>query len=349
MEKIKKELISELEKIDDLKALNDLRVHYLGKKGKVTLLKEEIKNLSNDEKKVFGQKYNEFRHQITELIEKKEVFLAEQALNEQLLKEKIDISLPATKLSVGTKHPLTNIIEEIEDLFVSMGYDVVTGPEIELDEYNFEKLNLPKDHPARDMQDSLYIDENHLLRTQTSPVQVRVMENNQAKGPLRIISPGKVYRKDEDDATHSHQFSQIEGLVIDENINLAHLKGTLEVLAKRIFGENREIRFRPSYFPFTEPSLEVDVSCFKCNGEGCQFCKNSGWLEILGAGMVHPHVLEMSGYDSKKYRGFAFGVGPERLAMLKYGINDIRQLYLNNLNFLKLFNRINKEDLNESK
>ncbi len=345
MEKIEKELKKELEQIDNLRDLNQLRVKYLGKKGIITELKNKIKNLDAEEKKQFGKKFNDFRFKMTEAIEKQEVFLEEDALNEKLLSEKIDLTLPATKIKTGTKHPLNIIIEEIEDLFVSMGYDVVTGPEIELDEYNFERLNLPKDHPARDMQDSFYINDNYLLRTHTSPVQARTMENNKEKGPLRIIVPGKVYRKDDYDSTHSHQFMQIEGLVIDENINLGHLKKTLEILVKKIFGESVKIRFRPSYFPFTEPSLEVDATCFKCNGVGCEICKKSGWVEILGAGMVHPKVLEMGGYDSKKYRGFAFGIGLERFPMLKYEINDIRQMYLNNINFLKLFAKINKENL----
>ena len=230
-----------------------------------------------------------------------------------------------------------------------MGYDVVEGPEIESDLYNFEKLNLAKDHPARDMQDSFYITTEMLLRTQTSPVQARTMDSNKDKTPIRIICPGKVYRKDDDDMTHSHQFTQIEGLVVDENISVAHLKGTLEVLVRKLFGDDREIRLRPSFFPFTEPSLEVDVTCFKCGGNGCPLCKQTGWIEILGAGMVHPNVLRACGYDPEKYSGFAFGMGAERIAMLKYGINDIRHFYVNNMNFLDNFDRLEKEDTNESK
>ena len=299
-----------------------------------------ISTLSKEEKKSFVQEINLLKEEVTNLIEQLKFSLEQKELSEKLSKDKIDISLPGTKIAKGSKHPLNKVIEEVEELFISMGYDVVTGPEIEKDLYNFEKLNLPKDHPARDAQDSFYLTEEYLLRTQTSPVQARTMENNLEKGPIRIICPGKVYRRDNDDATHSHQFHQIEGLVIDENISLAHLKGTLEVFAKRMFGNEREIRFRPSFFPFTEPSIEVDVSCFKCNSKGCSICKNTGWIEILGAGMVHPNVLLAGGYDPNKYKGFAFGMGPERIAMLKYGISDIRHFYSNDIRFLNDFNRI---------
>ena len=252
--------------------------------------------------------------------------------------------MPAAKIKVGCVHPITRIINEVEDLFISMGYDVLEGPEVESDLYNFEMLNLPKGHPARDTQDSFYITDDTLLRTQTSPVQVRTMLANTEKTPIRIICPGKTYRKDNDDATHSHQFTQIEGLVVDENISMTDLKGTLEIFAKKMFGEKREIRFRPSYFPFTEPSIEVDVTCFNCKGKGCNICKNTGWIEILGAGMVHPNVLNMCGYDSNKYTGFAFGIGPERIAMLKYGISDIRNFYTNDIRFLHEFDKLEKED-----
>ncbi len=343
IKQLKKDLEQAIAKVNDVKSLNDLRVHYLGKKGKITGLKEMLKELSVEDKKTAGKLFNDFRQEATDLIEEKEINLKRKALDEQLITEKIDPTLGATEIKTGSIHPLDRTIKEVLDLFVSMGYDVVTGPEIESDEYNFARLNLPKDHPARDMQDSLYVATDYLLRTQTSPTQVRTMEENKAKGPIRMIAPGKVYRKDDDDATHSHQFMQIEALVVDENINLGHLKGTLELMVQTLFGKERKIRFRPSYFPFTEPSLEVDVSCFRCDGEGCSFCKESGWLEILGAGMVHPAVLEMSGYDKEKYSGFAFGLGVERLAMLKYGINDIRQFYQNHLHFLELFERIDKE------
>lgn len=340
MQNIKGELLLKLKEVKNLSDLNDVRVLFLGKKGKIQEKMSLMSTLSNEEKKSFGQEINLLKEEVTNLIEELKFSLEQKELFEKLSKDKIDISLPGTKIAKGSKHPLNKVIEEVEELFISMGYDVVTGPEIEKDLYNFEKLNLPKDHPARDAQDSFYLTEEYLLRTQTSPVQARTMENNLEKGPIRIICPGKVYRRDNDDATHSHQFHQIEGLVIDENISLAHLKGTLEVFAKRMFGNEREIRFRPSFFPFTEPSIEVDVSCFKCNSKGCSICKNTGWIEILGAGMVHPNVLLAGGYDPNKYKGFAFGMGPERIAMLKYGISDIRHFYSNDIRFLNDFNRI---------
>lgn len=343
----KKKLNSDLKQVKKIKDLNELRVKYLGKKGIVTLMRDQIVNVK--EKKESGILFNHFKKYATDLIEEKRILLQEKELEKQLVEEAIDISLPSTLVKAGYKHPLTKIIEEIEELFMSMGYDVISGPEIEYDLYNFERLNLPKNHPARDMHDSFYITEEVLLRTHTSPTQARFMEANKEKTPIRIFCPGKVYRKDEDDATHSHQFMQFEGLVVDKEISVAHLKGTLEILVEKLFGQNREIRFRPSYFPFTEPSFEVDVSCFKCNGKGCSLCKESGWIEILGAGMVHPAVLEMGGYDSKIYSGFAFGPGPERIAMLKYGITDIRQFYNNHLDFLETFNRIEKENQNEIK
>ena len=260
---------------------------------------------------------------------------------ERLEKEKIDVTLPATKVKRGSEHPLNRVIEEVEDLFVSMGYDVVSGPELETDEYCFERLNLPKGHPARDMQDSFYITSEYLLRTQTSAVQARTMMANTEKTPIRVICPGKTYRK-EDDATHSHQFNQVEGLVIDKNISFADLKGTLEIFMRKMLGENTQLRFRPSYFPFTEPSYEVDVSCFKCGGKGCNLCKQTGWIELLGSGIVHPNVLKMNGYDPEVYSGFAFGTGLDRLAMFKYGITDMRLLYTNDVKFLSQFDRMDK-------
>ena len=259
-------------------------------------------------------------------------------IDKKLESEKIDITLPASKIRRGSKHPLNRIIEEVEDLFVSMGYDVVSGPELETDEYCFERLNLPKGHPARDMQDSFYITTEYLLRTQTSAVQARAMMANKEKSPIRIIVPGKTYRR-EDDATHSHQFNQVEGLVVDKDITFADLKGTLEIFMKYMLGDDTKLRFRPSYFPFTEPSYEVDVSCFKCKGKGCNLCKNTGWIELLGAGMVHPNVLKMNGYDPEKYTGFAFGTGLDRLAMFKYEITDMRLLYQNDVRFLNQFDR----------
>ena len=272
-------------------------------------------------------------------MEQKQEVLKVEALKNQLVKEKIDITLPGYKPVVGTVHPLMMIQQELEDLFVGMGYSVAEGPEIELDLYNFERANLPKDHPARDMQDTFYITPQTLLRTHTTAIQMRVLEASKGQLPIKLICPGKVYRRDDDDATHSHQFMQMEGLVVGENITLADLKGTLKFFAQKMFGEDREIRFRPSYFPFTEPSVEVDVTCHMCGGKGCPVCKHTGWIEILGAGMVHPNVLEMSGFDSKKCSGFAFGIGLERVAMLKYGIDDIRNFYTNDVRFLKNFNR----------
>lgn len=340
VENLKKEIKEKIEKVISLKELNDLKVEYLGKKGPINELSSMMKELSVDEKKEFGRVLNELKAEVGTLFDAAHEALEEKELNEKLEREKIDITLPSSKIHVGSVHPITKVIEEIEDLFVSMGYDVVEGPEIEEDLYNFEKLNLPKGHPARDAQDSFYITEEMLLRTQTSPVQARTMDANLEKTPIRVICPGKVYRRDDDDATHSHQFTQIEGLVVGENISLSHLKGTLEEVAKKLFGEDREVRFRPSFFPFTEPSLEVDVSCFKCGGNGCSICKGTGWIEILGSGMVHPNVLRGCGYDPEKYTGFAFGMGPERIAMLKYGIHDIRNFYINDLRFLEDFNRV---------
>ncbi|PWW17255.1 phenylalanyl-tRNA synthetase alpha subunit [Cytobacillus oceanisediminis] len=336
-----KELQTEaLEKIStaaDLKELNDIRVSYLGKKGPITEVLKGMGKLSAEERPKMGALANEVRDSIAAGIEEKQKRLEEAAVQEKLAAEKIDVTLPGRPVKTGNHHPLTRIIEEIEDLFIGMGYTVAEGPEVEKDYYNFEALNLPKGHPARDMQDSFYITEEILLRTHTSPVQARTMEKHEGKGPVKIICPGKVYRRDNDDATHSHQFMQIEGLVVDENIRMTDLKGTLQVFAKKMFGEDREIRLRPSFFPFTEPSVEMDISCKICGGKGCSVCKGTGWIEILGAGMVHPNVLEMAGFDSKKYTGFAFGMGPERIAMLKYGVDDIRHFYTNDVRFLKQF------------
>ncbi len=339
-EKLKKNIEQDAKTLDTKEAVNAFRIKYLGKKGLITELSQGMRDLDVEGKKELGKTIQELKTLTEKIIEEMTISLEKKELDARLAKEAIDISLPSQEIPVGGLHPLTKIIEEIEDIFVSMGYDVVEGPEVESDLYNFEKLNLPKGHPARDAQDSFYIeDESILLRTQTSPVQARTMDANIEKGPIRIICPGKTYRRDDDDATHSHQFTQIEGLVVDENISVADLKGTLEILIKRLFGEEREIRFRPSYFPFTEPSLEVDVSCFQCGGKGCALCKETGWIEILGSGMVHPNVLRACGYDPEKYTGFAFGIGPERLAMLKYGITDIRTFYTNDYRFLAQFNR----------
>ena len=346
IEKIQNEALEKICAAKDLKELNDIRVKYLGKKGELTSVLRGMGSVSPEERPIIGALVNTCKDELEEKISEKEKELQELELQEKLEKEQIDITLPSQKIKRGSKHPLNRVIEEVEDLFVSMGYDVVSGPELETDEYCFERLNLPKGHPARDMQDSFYITTEHLLRTQTSAVQARTMMANEEKTPIRVIVPGKTFRR-EDDATHSHQFNQVEGLVIDKNISLADLKGTLEVFMKKMLGQNTELRFRPSYFPFTEPSYEVDVSCFKCGGKGCNLCKQTGWIELLGSGIVHPNVLRMNGYEPDKYSGFAFGVGLDRLAMFKYGITDIRLLYQNDVRFLKQFDR--KDEENEIK
>ena len=325
--------------VKNLHELNDAKAKYLGKKGAFQDIMKLMKDLDPSERPQFGKLTNEAKQIIQKYLDEQKALIEEAIVNEKLKKETIDVSMPGKSFEVGKTHILTQIIEEVEDLFIGMGYEVMEGPEVEIDEYNFEKLNLPKNHPARDMQDTFYITEETLLRTHTSPVQVRTMLANEDKGPIKIICPGKVFRRDDDDATHSHQFMQIEGLVVDENISMADLKGTLLVAAKKLFGDKREIRLRPSYFPFTEPSVEVDVSCHNCNGKGCNICKGTGWIEVLGAGVVNNNVLDACGYDSEKYQGFAFGMGVERLAMLKYGINDIRNFYINDLRFINQFKK----------
>ncbi len=326
--------------INDLKELNDLKVKYLGKKGLISELNAEIRNIPNEEKREFGQKVNEVRNLFTEFYEEKKNELEEAILNEKLAKEALDINLPATKIPTGSPNILEKLIEEVEEVFMSMGYDVVDGPEIEYDKYNFEMLNIPKGHPARDAQDTFYLEgEEILLRSQTSPVQVRTMLEGKGEIPIRMICPGKTYRRDDDDATHSHQFMQIEGLLVDKNISLSDLKGTIDVIAKRLFGEEVESRFRPSYYQFTEPSVEVDITCFNCKGDGCNICKKTGWITVAGAGIVHPNVLKMAGYDPKVWSGFAFGFGAERLTMLKYDINDLRVFYNTDLRESKVFDR----------
>ena len=335
---IKKVVLEKIDQAKDIPNLEDIRVKFLGKKGELTAILKMMGTLAAEERPKMGSIVNKAKEEITNKILEKEEILKKADLAKKLEEEKIDVTLPSSKIKRGSKHPLNRIIEEIEDLFVSMGYDVVSGPELETDEYCFERLNLPKGHPARDMQDSFYISPEYLLRTQTSAVQARAMMENEEKTPIRIIVPGKTYRR-EDDATHSHQFNQVEGLVIDEGISFANLKGTLEIFMKHLLGDDTKLRFRPSYFPFTEPSYEVDVSCFKCKGKGCNLCKQTGWIELLGSGIVHPNVLKMNGYDPKKYSGFAFGTGLDRLAMFKYGITDIRLLYENDVRFLKQFDR----------
>ncbi|EGO8407876.1 phenylalanine--tRNA ligase subunit alpha [Enterococcus faecalis] len=338
LEALRDNTLKEIAQVATLKELNQIRVETLGKKGPITEVLRGMKNLSPEERPVVGGFANEIRDLLTEAIEARKVFLENEALNAALKEESLDVTLPGKQMPQGTRHILTQVMEEIEDIFLGMGYQVVEGYEVESDHYNFERMNLPKDHPARDMQDTFYISDEMLIRTHTSPVQARTMEKHDfSKGALRMISPGKVFRRDTDDATHSHQFHQIEGLVVDKNVTMGDLKGTLEVMMKKMFGEDRKIRLRPSYFPFTEPSVEVDVSCFKCGGAGCSVCKHTGWIEILGAGMVHPDVLQMSGIDPTEYSGFAFGLGPDRVAMLRYGVNDIRNFYQNDLRFLNQF------------
>lgn len=343
MEEVRKSLEGDLQGVSSLNELNDLKVKYLGKKGMITELNSEIKNVPNEEKKEFGQKVNELRNRFNDFYEEKKNNFEEEILNAKLANEAIDISLPAVKITNGAPNILEKLIEEVEEVFMSMGYDVVDGPEIEEDRYNFELLNIPKGHPARDAQDTFYLDgEEILLRSQTSPMQVRMMLEGNGLIPIRMICPGKTYRRDDDDATHSHQFMQIEGLLIDKDISLSDLKGTIDVIVKKIFGQDIITRFRPSYYQFTEPSVEVDISCFNCYGKGCSLCKQTGWITVAGAGIVHPNVLKMSGYDPDIWSGFAFGFGAERMAMLKYNINDCRVFYNTDLRESKIFDR--KED-----
>lgn len=338
LEELKSQTLAKIEAAKELAAVETIRVETLGKKGPITEVLRGMRDLSAEERPKVGAFANEIRDMLKSAVEKRKAELTELALEKKLSEEALDVTLPGKQVPHGSRHVLTQIMEEIADTFVGMGYQVIEGTEVESDHYNFERMNLPKDHPARDMQDTFYISDDLLLRTHTSPVQARTMEKHDfSKGALRMISPGKVFRRDTDDATHSHQFHQIEGLVVDKGITMGDLKGTLEVLLKELFGADRNIRLRPSYFPFTEPSVEVDVSCFKCGGKGCNVCKHTGWIEILGAGMVHPDVLEMSGIDSKEYSGFAFGLGPDRIAMLRYGVNDIRNFYSNDVRFLEQF------------
>ncbi len=315
--------------------LDEVRVRFLGKKGDLTAILKSMKDVAAQERPKIGQMVNDARAQLEQALEARKKELESALREEKLAAETIDVTLPARKENLGHRHPNTIVLEEIERIFVGMGYEVVEGPEVEYDSYNFEKLNIPKDHPARDEQDTFYINDEILLRTQTSPVQARVME--QGKLPIRMIAPGRVFRSDEVDATHSPLFHQVEGLVVDRNIAFSDLKGTLDVFAKELFGPETRTKFRPHHFPFTEPSAEVDVSCFKCGGKGCRFCKGSGWVEVLGCGMVHPHVLEMCGIDPDEYTGFAFGIGLDRIALLKYEIDDMRMLYENDIRFLQQF------------
>lgn len=332
---IREEALKAIEQADMPEKLNDVRVKFLGKKGELTAVLKSMKDVAKEDRPKVGQMVNETREAIEKILEESKSKMERAIREEKMKQEVIDVTLPSKKNMVGHRHPNTIALEEVERIFVGMGYEVVEGPEVEYDLYNFEKLNIPADHPAKDEQDTFYINKDIVLRTQTSPVQARVME--QGKLPIRMIAPGRVFRSDEVDATHSPSFHQIEGLVIDKNITFADLKGTLQEFAQELFGPETKTKFRPHHFPFTEPSAEVDVSCFKCGGKGCRFCKGSGWIEILGCGTVHPNVLRMCGIDPDEYTGFAFGVGLERIALLKYEIDDMRLLYENDVRFLKQF------------
>ena len=335
LQRIQEEAAKRIQESDSLDKLNDVRVAFLGKKGELTAVLKGMKEVAAEDRPKVGQWVNETRAQIEKHLEDTKVKLEAAVMEEKLKAEVIDVTLPAKKMEIGHRHPNTIALEEVERIFIGMGYEVVEGPEVEYADYNFTKLNIPENHPARDEQDTFFINDSILLRSQTSPVQARTMEKG--KLPIRMIAPGRVFRSDEVDATHSPSFHQIEGLVIDKNITFADLKGTLQEFAQELFGPETKTKFRPHHFPFTEPSAEVDVSCFKCGGKGCRFCKGSGWIEILGCGMVHPHVLEMCGIDPEEYTGFAFGVGLERIALLKYEIDDMRLLYENDTRFLKQF------------
>ena len=335
LERIRQDALQELEAAKEQLSLENLRVKYLGKKGELTAILKQMGKLSAEERPVIGQLANEVRSSIETFMAERAEELKAQALQHRLEQEKIDVTMPGTPCAMGHKHPLTIVLDEIKEVFIGMGFDIVDGPEVETDYYNFEALNTPKNHPARDTQDTFYINENVVLRTQTSPVQIRTMEKQEP--PIRIISPGRVYRSDAVDATHSPLFHQIEGVVVDKNITFADLKGTLETFVKRLYGEDSVVRFRPHHFPFTEPSAEVDVQCFNCHGEGCRLCKNEGWIEILGCGMVHPQVLRNCNIDPEEYSGFAFGLGLERVTMRRYNIDDLRLFYENDVRFLKQF------------
>lgn len=340
LEELRQQGLNEIANSDDLKNVNDIRVKLLGKKGPITNVLRGMRDLSAEERPKVGKFANEVRDELQQALKDKKSSLEQALMNAKLQSESIDVTLPGTPVAQGQPHVIQQIIDQLVDLFIGMGYEVAVGDEVEQEEYNFEKLNLPKDHPARDMQDTFYITPSVLMRTQTSPMQARMMETHDfSKGPLKMISPGKVYRRDTDDATHSHQFHQVEGLVVGEHVTMADLKGTLEVVAQNLFGDQLKVRLRPSYFPFTEPSVEADVTCFNCLGKGCAICKGNGWIEVLGAGMVHPNVLKMSGVDPDVYGGFAFGLGPDRFAMIKYGVEDIRDFYQNDMRFLTQFDQ----------
>lgn len=340
LEDLRKQGLEEIKKSSDIDTVEKIRVSLLGKKGPLTNVLRGMKDLTAEERPKVGKYANEVKEELRQQLVSKKAEIEAKQLELKLKEESLDVTLPGTPVAQGQPHVLQQVIDQVVDIFVGMGYQVAIGDEVEEELYNFEKLNLPKDHPARDMQDTFYVTPSVLMRTQTSPMQARMMEKHDfSKGPLKMISPGKVYRRDTDDATHSHQFHQIEGMVIGKNITMADLKGTLELVAQKLFGDELKVRLRPSYFPFTEPSVEADITCYNCMGKGCAVCKGTGWIEVLGAGMTHPNVLKMSGVDPDVYGGFAFGLGPDRFAMLKYGVDDIRDFYLNDVRFLKQFDQ----------
>ncbi|HIX35145.1 MAG TPA: phenylalanine--tRNA ligase subunit alpha [Candidatus Limosilactobacillus merdigallinarum] len=340
LEELRDQGLADIQHTDDLDAINKIRVSLLGKKGPITNVLRGMKDLSAEERPKVGKFANQVRNELQKRLDDKKEQIEADLMEAKLQSEKIDVTLPGASVAQGQPHVIQQVIDQVVDIFTDMGYQVAVGDEVEEEEYNFEKLNLPKDHPARDMQDTFYVTPSILMRTQTSPMQARMLEKHDfSKGPLKMISPGKVYRRDTDDATHSHQFHQIEGMVVGKHITMADLKGTLELVAQKLFGDQLQVRLRPSYFPFTEPSVEADITCFNCMGKGCPICKYTGWIEVLGAGMTHPNVLKMSGVDPDVYGGFAFGLGPDRFAMLKYGVEDIRDFYLNDVRFLNQFDQ----------
>lgn len=346
MEKLKQlreEGLKEIKQAADQQKLNDVRVNLVGRKGELTKILHSMREVAPEHRREVGQRVNELRDLFNKQLEASKDEFVHKLLAQQLEKERVDVTLPGRTSALGAKHPLYLILDDLEQYFIGMGYQVVQGPEMETDHYCFEMMNIPKDHPARDMQATFYINDERLLRSQTSGDQARILEKHDfSQGPLKMVGPGKVYRRDDDDATHSHQFMQMEGLVIDKNVTMSDLKGTLDMIAKHEFGQDRQTRLRPSYFPFTEPSVEMDVSCWNCDGQGCPVCKYTGWIEVLGAGMVHPHVLENAGVDANVYGGFAFGLGIDRFAILKYGIDDIRDFYTNDVRFLSQFRKEEK-------
>lgn len=340
LEELRDQGFADIQHTADLDSINKIRVSLLGKKGPITNVLRGMKDLSAEERPKVGKFANQVRDELQKRLDDKKEQIEADLMAAKLQSEKIDVTLPGASVAQGQPHVIQQVIDQVVDIFTDMGYQVAVGDEVEEEEYNFEKLNLPKDHPARDMQDTFYVTPSILMRTQTSPMQARMLEKHDfSKGPLKMISPGKVYRRDTDDATHSHQFHQIEGMVVGKHITMADLKGTLELVAQKLFGDQLQVRLRPSYFPFTEPSVEADITCFNCMGKGCPICKYTGWIEVLGAGMTHPNVLKMSGVDPDVYGGFAFGLGPDRFAMLKYGVEDIRDFYLNDVRFLNQFDQ----------